>query len=233
MSDKKDILTAQSLRTSDAELKNLPVDKYGKPASDDALAKTKAKLEALGHKVTICNTAADATKFLGSLIPDGASLGAGASITLEEIGFIDYLKTRENIKNYRSISNDLMAKNDWAGAGEARRQGMCADYFISSVSSIAQTGEIVGADLTGTRVGAWTNSAKNLILVSGTNKIVATREDALKRLNDYQLPLESARCRIAYKTPGSAVTNLVILAQGSPYAKERVHVVFVKGAWGY
>jgi len=226
-------LTAESLRASDPELKNLPVDKYSKPVSDEMLAKTKEKLESVNHKVTICNTAAEATKLLGSLIPDGASFGAGASITLEEIGFIEYLKTRSNIKNYRTMGADLMAKGDRAGAVEVRRQAMCADYYISSVSAIAQTGEIVGADLTGTRVGPWANSAKNVLLVCGTNKIVATKDDALKRLTDYQFPLESARCRIAYKTPGSSMNNVVIISKGSPFTKDRIHVVFVKGSYGY
>jgi len=232
MSDKKDILTAQSLRASDAQLKDL-TDKYSKAASDDVLAKTKAKLESLNHKVTIVDSAADATKLLGSLVPDGASLGCGGSITLEEIGFIDYLKSRTGIKNYRTISNEAMGKGDYAAAGEARRQGVNADYFFSSVSAVAQTGEIVGCDATGSRVGGWTFSAKNVILVCGTNKIVATRDDAFKRLYDYQLPLESARCRIVYKAPSSSVNNVVTISQGSPYAKERIHVVFVKGSFGY
>jgi len=232
-SDKKDILTAEKLRSTDAELKNLPVDKYGKLASDDVLAKTKAKLEAVGHKVTICDTAADAVKLLGSLVPDGASVSAGASTTLDEIGFWDHMKSRTNIKNYRAISAECRAKNDFPGLFDACRQGMSADYFFSSVSAIATTGEIVGADLTGTRVGAWTYSAKHVILVTGTQKIVPTKDDALKRLYDYQLPLESARCRIVYKTPGSTVANLVVLGQGSPYTKERIHVVFIKAALGY
>jgi len=223
----------QSLKSSDKQLKDLPVDKYSKAVSDGDLAKTKAKLESMGHKVTVCNTAEDATKLLGSLIPDGASLGAGASITLEEIGFIDYLKNRTNIKNYRSIANELQGKNDWPGAAEARRQGMCADFFFSSVSAISQTGEIVGADLTGTRIGAWAYTAKNLVLVSGTNKIVPTYDEALKRLHNYQLPLESARCRIAYKNEGSQIANIAVIATGNPYSKDRVHVVFVKGSYGY
>jgi len=227
------ILTAESLRASDPALKDLPVDKYSKPVSDEMLAKTKEKLESVGHKVTICNTAADATKLLASLIPDGASLGCGASITLEEIGFIEYLKTRSNIKNYRSMGAELMAKGDGFGAAEVRRQSMTADYYFSSVSAVAQSGEIVGADLTGSRVGPWANSAKNLVLVCGTNKIVSTKDDALKRLQDYQFHLESARCRIAYKTPGSSMNNVVIISKGSPFSPGRIHVVFVKGSFGY
>jgi len=233
MSDKKDILTAQSLRSTDAQLKDLPVDKYSKPVSDDALAKAKAKLESLLHKVTIVDTAADAVKLLGSLVADGSSVSTGGSTTLQEIGFIDYLKGRTNVKNYRSIATDAMAKGDYAAAGTAGRQGMTADYFFSSVVAVAQTGEIVGCDATGSRVGAWSYSARNLVLVVGANKIVATRDDAFKRLYDYQLPLESARCRIVYKAPASSVNNIVTIVSGSPYAKERIHVVFVKGSWGY
>jgi len=231
MADK--ILTAKFLVGSDAELKTLPSEKYSKAVSDDVVKKTIKSLETLGHKVSIVDSAADAVKLLGGLIPDGSSIGVGGSITLEEIGFIDYLKNRTNVKNYRALALDLMAKNDWAGSAAVRREGMSADYFFSSVSAVAETGEIVGADATGTRVGGWVNAAKNLVLVVGTNKIVADYDAAVKRLREYQLPLESARCRIVYKAPKSNITNIVSIMSGNPYAKERIHVVFVKGAWGY
>ena len=40
---------------------------------------------------------------------------------------------------------------------------------------------------------AWPYAAKNLLLVSGTNKIVPTLEDALQRIKKYTFPIENLR----------------------------------------
>jgi len=225
------ILTAKYLRSSDPALKNLPTDKYSKPVGDDTLRKTVQSLESLGHKVSVCDTPADAMKILTGMIPDGASVGISGSITLEEIGFVDYLIKRKNIKNYRGLALERQAKNDIAGSTELRREAMSADYYFSSVSAIAQTGEIVGADASGTRVGGWVHATKRVVMVAGTNKIVPDYDAAVKRLREYQLPLESARVRIAFKVPQSTISNMVSIFRGVP--KERIHIIFVKGSYGF
>ena len=79
------------------------------------------------------------------------------------------------------------------------------------MNAIARTGELVGCDLTGSRVGAWPFAAKNLILVAGVNKIVPTLSDALERVRLYAYPLEKARAQHAYGVP-SRIGKCVILA---------------------
>jgi len=227
------ILSAKYLQSTDAELKNLPIDKYSKPVSDDVVRRTAKNLEKHGHKVSICETPAEAMKILSGLVPDGASVGVGGSITLQEVGFIDYLIKRKNIKNYQSLSLERQVKNDMTGAKELRREGMSADYFFTSVSAIAESGEIVGGDATGTRIGGWVNTAKNVVLVVGTQKIVSDYDTAVKRLREYQYPLESARVRIAFKTPKSTIANMVSIFTGNPYSKDRIHIIFVKGSYGF
>ena len=65
-----------------------------------------------------------------------------------------------------------------------RRKSVTAEYFISRVNAIAQSGEIVACDRSGSRVGAWPFAAVHLLLVSGANKIVPTLEQALRRVRD-------------------------------------------------
>jgi hypothetical protein len=89
-------------------------------------------------------------------------------------------------------------------------------------------------DLTGSRVGAFNYAAGNLLIVIGSNKIVPTYDDAVKRTYDYCLPIESARVRIAYKVPASAVNNFVAIRGPNPWgAPGRIHVVIVKEALGF
>jgi hypothetical protein len=64
-----------------------------------------------------------------------------------------------------------------------------AEYFLSGVNAIAITGEHVSCDASGSRAGAWPFAARNLILVSGVNKIVPSLQDALQRVMEYMLIL--------------------------------------------
>jgi len=89
----------------------------------------------------------------------------------------------------------------------------------------------VTGSLTGTRT--FFVGPKNTILVAGTNKIVASEAAALKRLHDYQLPVESARARDVYKVPASALNFVEVLRGPNPFSKGNVHVIFIKGSFGY
>lgn len=60
-----------------------------------------------------------------------------------------------------------------------------SDYFLGSVNAIAQTGELVAADMSGSRIGAYPFAAGNLVIISGTNKIMEDLESARKRLWNY------------------------------------------------
>jgi hypothetical protein len=107
---------------------------------------------------------------------------------------------------------------------------VAADYFISSANAIAQTGEIVGCDATGSRVGAWPFAAGHLVLVVGINKIVPTLTDALDRIWKYTYPLENVRAKKAYGTP-STIGKCVILSHEKN--EGRVILILIKESLGY
>lgn len=109
-----------------------------------------------------------------------------------------------------------------------------AQYFFTSATAISEQGDITAADLTGTKTGAFSYAAGHLVVVCGTNKIVPSFSDAVKRTEEYCLPLESARARIAYNVPGSQMTNFVALRGANPFdPAPRVTVVFIKQVLGY
>ena len=101
---------------------------------------------------------------------------------------------------------------------------------MSGANAIAQTGEIVACDKTGSRVGAWPFAAGNLILVVGTNKIVPTLDDALRRVREYSFPLENTRAQRAYGTP-SRIGKCVILEYEQN--EGRVTLILVNEKLGY
>lgn len=151
------------------------------------------------------------------------------------------MKTQTEWKN---LHGEILAEKDQAKAAEMRRKSVTAEYFLSSVCSIASTGEIVMCylkltlqvvcDLTGSRTGAFNYAAGNLIIVAGTNKVVKTVQDAMDRMEQFCLPVESARARAVYKVPGSAINNVAIVKGNNPWGKPgRVHVILVKESLGF
>ncbi|KAF0561601.1 DUF1121-domain-containing protein [Gigaspora margarita] len=226
--------TREALLKTDPKISSKEVvidDRYAAVASEASIQATKASLEAKSHEVTILETKEEAFEFLKNLIPKGSSINNGHSTTLEEIGFISYLKTATEWDN---VHAQILAETDFAKQSELRRlKGFTVDYYLSSASAITEDGIIVGCDGTGTRIGAWYATGGKVIIVAGTNKIVKNEQEASERIYKYTLELESARMRLAYKLPGSAVVNYALIKGGNPYSPKRIHVVLIKESLGY
>jgi len=172
----------------------------------------------------------EALELLKHKIPKGASLYTTGSTTLQEIGFIDYLKGETGFDN---IKAKIFTEQDPEKQGQLWAQAYTADYFISSAAAVTHNGEFVAADASGTKVGGF-HTAKNLILVVGSNKIVPDKQTALKRTHEFCLPLESARARVVYKVPGSAINNLFEINGPNPFGNQgRVHFIIVRKTLGF
>lgn len=172
----------------DEQLDSLP--------SKEELEKTVENLESRGFNVDVVNDGSEALAELQALIPADATIMNGHSTTLEEIGFIDYLV--EGDHEWHNLHDEIFATDDETEAETARRKSQTADYFLGSVNAIAKSGELVAADASGSRVGAYPFAAANLVLVSGTNKIVENLEVARSRLNAVAYPFEDARAQDEY-----------------------------------
>jgi len=206
--------------------------KYSAPAAKEALDRTVKSLQEKKHNVKVFDTEKEACDFLASLLKDGQSVSMATSRTLAEIGFIDYLKTQDSrIINYKGQAAAAAATGNMAEYGALVSKGMTADMFVSGISALTEDGEVYAADLSGTRIGGWL-AAKELVIVTGSNKIVANAAEAEKRLYDYQLKLESARVRVAYKVPASAVINKIGIKAANPFGP-RTTIVIVKKSLGF
>ncbi len=115
--------------------------------------RTVGAIEARNVRVVRAATGDAARQALLDMIPNGAEVMNGASTTLNEIGYESLLK--ENPKGWRDYHTVITAENDEEKRNALRRKGVAADWFLSGVQAIAETGELVGCDKTGSRVGAW------------------------------------------------------------------------------
>lgn len=100
------------------------------------------------------------------------------------------------------MHGEVLAEKDMAKQQELRRQHMLCDFWFTSASAITEAGELVFADGTGTRMAPLLNSARNCVIVIGSNKITQNMEAALQRTKEFVLPVESARIRLITPYPG-------------------------------
>ncbi len=227
-------VTQQMAKDTEYSAVNLMADagvdrgRWSRMPDDATIEKTVAAIEARNIRVILTDTAEDALRTVVDLLPEGAEVMNGYSTTLIEIGYDRALK--ENRKGWRDYHAVITAENDEEKRHALRRKSVAADYFLSGVQAIAESGEVVGCDKTGSRMGAWPHAAAHLILVSGTNKIVPTFEDALRRCREYTLPLENQRAQRAYGT-GSYIGKYVILE--NEVTEGRITLVLIREQLGY
>ncbi len=195
---------------------------------EETIEEAVANLEANGFEVEVVDTAEEALETVQSHIPAGVSVMNGHSTTLEEIGFAEYLS--EGDHDWENLSENIWSIDDDEKRQVARREAQTADYFLGSVNAIAGTGELVAADRSGSRIGAYPFAAGNLVLVSGVNKIVPTLSDALDRLESVAYPLENERAQEAYGVE-SAIAKQLIFRQ--ELDEGRTTVVLVREKLGY
>jgi L-lactate utilization protein LutB len=197
-------------------------------ADEGAIEETVENLEANGFDVVVVDTPEAALEAVQSQVPSGASVMNGHSTTLEEIGFVEYLSDGDH--DWESLPDEIWSIDDDAERQTARREAQTADYFLGGINAIAQTGELVAADRSGSRIGAYPFAASNVVIVSGVNKIVPTLEDALDRLESVAYPLENERAKEAYGVE-SAVAKQLIFRQ--ELEEGRTTVVLVREQLGY
>jgi hypothetical protein len=80
-------------------------------------------------------------------IPKSATIGIGGSVTVREIGIIDFLKKRGTTV-FHHWGKGLTEETD----KEVRRQEGCADYYLTSANAITRGGDIINIDGIGNRI---------------------------------------------------------------------------------
>jgi hypothetical protein len=227
-------VTQQMAKDTEYSAVNLMADagvdreRWNRIPDDATIERTVAAIEARNIRVILADTAEDALRTVVDLIPEGAEIMNGYSTTLVEMGFDRVLK--ENRKGWRDYHAVITAENDAAKRHALRRKSVAADYFLSGVQAIVESGEVVGCDKSGSRMGAWPHAAAHLVLVSGTNKIVPTIDDALRRCREYCLPLENQRAQHTYGV-GSYIGKHVILDRED--TDGRITLVLIREPLGY
>ncbi len=193
------------------------------------LKHTLTALATRGIQTQLTDTRDQALEELRKLLPKGAELMTGSSTTLEQIGFTDLLKSDQH--PWKNLKAALLAEKNPVKQSLLRKQATLADYYIGSVQAITETGQVLIASNTGSQIPAYAFSSPHVIWVVGTQKIVATLEDGLRRIRDYCLPHEDQRMK-KNGLPGSALGKILIFERETS-ARRSLRMILVNKVLGF
>lgn len=203
---------------------------YDALSNMEAVKKATNALAERGIKAVVVSKRAEALEKVKALIPKGASVMNGSSRTLEEIGFVDYLKSGNH--GWQNLHEEILAEKDSAKQAILRKQAVLADYYLGSVHAVAETGQLIIASNSGSQLPHIVFTSPNLVFVVGTQKLTPNLEAALSRVREYVLPLEDKRMKDV-GMGGSAISKLLIFEREPAFMGRIVQVIFVNEKLGF
>lgn len=174
---------------------------------------------------------------LKRLLEDNSVVGVGDSMTLFETGTIEFLRR----------GNYLFLDKYKEGISKEEKQqiylnNFSADTFLCSTNALTEEGELYNIDGNGSRVAPMIYGPKQVILVTGINKIVKNIEEAEKRVRNYVAPIDAKRLgketpctTLGYcvdcKSPNRICNDFTIIR--GQFIKDRIKVIIVGKQLGY
>lgn len=203
---------------------------YSQLASKDNVDKAAAALRAHGFETIFAANKEEALMKAKDLIPKGASVMNGSSRTLEQIGFVDYLK--EGKHGWNNLHTAVLAEKDPAKQALMRRQAVVSDYYLGSVHALTETGEAMIASNSGSQLPHIVFTSPNVIFVVGTQKIVPDLKTAFDRLEKYVLPLEDVHMQELYGA-NTLLSKILIYKQERPKSGRAIRFILVSEQLGF
>jgi len=143
----------------------------------------------------------EALKMVMAMIPPGARIVRGDSITVDQIGIIKELEKR----NQNTIIDPLERKPDGSFAipeeeqKNLAREAFSADVFLVGSNAVTLDGKLVNTDCRGNRVAPMIYGPDKVIVVAGANKIVKDVDEAFKRIKNIAAPINARRHHIKHQ----------------------------------
>lgn len=207
---------------------NVEIKQYYRERAEVVLKNLREKYME-GHYV---ETRQEALDLLMKLIPSGATIGRGDSITLNQLGVFEALMERGQNEFINPVRTDKEGHN--APREERRqmqRQTLLSDVYLTSTNAITLGGTIVSTDGSGNRVAAMMFGPKKVIIVAGCNKIVADIDDAMRRIRDWAGPINAMRHRLKHSKDdglGWGVLRYTAIIDGNqPVEQGKICVILV------
>lgn len=201
--------------------------KFDRLASDEQIAVTQQALNAHNIQTVVVDSSEKARDCVLDLIPEGAEVHAAMSTTLDLIGVTREI---EESGRYAAIRPRLRTMDRIKQNREWRKLASAPDVMLGSVQAVTEQGQVLVASGGGSQVGPYASGAGMVIWVVGSQKLVPTLADGLRRIEEYALPRESERMRKA--TGRDSRVNQILIVQGS-LNPNRFKMIIVKENLGF
>ncbi|MEZ4694604.1 MAG: lactate utilization protein [Aliarcobacter sp.] len=192
-------------------------------------------LKFCGYNPHFVKNKEEAFELAKTFIKPNMSVGLGGSVSVQQIGLLEYLVNKEDIVLHNQYEAGISMEENI----ERRRQGLVSDIFVTSVNAISKDGKLINADGSGNRVAAFSYGPKNLLVIAGINKIVETLEDGFKRVMEVAAPKNIERINnVAIKMGKEPRYNLENIANKFSWVKAdedkgRIIIILVDEELGY
>ena len=131
-----------------------------------------------GYDAHFVKTKEEALELSKTYIKSGMSVGLGGSVSVQEIGLLDYLLNKKDITLFNQYEAGISMDENI----KRRKQGLVSDIFVTSTNAITKDGKLVNADGSGNRVAAFCYGPTHVLVIVGINKIVEDVESGFKRV---------------------------------------------------
>jgi L-lactate utilization protein LutC len=186
---------------------------FERSATDETIDKLVATLGANNIEAIVVANRAEARRGVLELVPEGAEVNWAKSKTLEDLGLDkEFLESGR----YDALRNRYLKMDRATQGREIRKLTAAPDYMLGSVNAITEDGELVIVSYSATQLGPLASGAGRLILVVGTQKIVANLDEAMRRVREHAFPYEDARLRETLGVPTKMAKVLIINAETRP-----------------
>ncbi|MBP3401327.1 MAG: lactate utilization protein [Selenomonadales bacterium] len=187
--------------------------------------------------VHVAENKEEGAQIVCSLIDEGATIGVGGSVTIDQLDILDGLEAEGHL-----IFNHNKAGLTPQQVLDFRRRELTCDVFLTSTNALTEKGELVNIDGVGNRVAALTFGPKRVVVATGINKIVADVHAGIARIGSVAAPLNNKRLKkdmpctkvghcVDCQLPGR-ICNVTTITKKRPPLTD-IHIVLIKEELGY
>jgi L-lactate utilization protein LutB len=183
------------------------------------------------------NNRTELLTLLSQLLVKGSTIGSGDSVTLEELGVFEYLRSGDY--HFLDKFTPNLSKED---KRKLYLKNFTADTFITGSNALTLDGKIFNIDGNGSRVAPMLYGPEQVIVVVGINKLTEDVDSAVKRTRQIAAPLDAIR--LGKSTPCTLLSRCIdckhkqricndfVLITGQ-FIKDRIKVIIVNQELGY
>ena len=205
----------------------VPNREFARLANDEQIERTAKALKANNVHTLIAENSEEAKRLFFELVPDGSEIFLGASVTLETLGIKDEI---DKSGRFDALRPKMFAMNRETQSREIRKLGGTPDYAAGSVQAVTEDGQVLIASNSGSQLGPYASGAGKVIWVVGAQKIVRDLNEGLRRIQEYNYPLEDQHMQQLYGV-GTHI-NKVLIVNGE-LRPNRITMILVKEELGF